>query len=111
MAAMPTHTDPLPDAPSVHAASDGIDHASYFMARNPWKLQTRPLPLLGQRITVANSASLNLDADLALARFTNLQLDKLQWAPCCFHLYSLHPGHELHLGSHRCVGMPRGDLL
>ncbi|SIT46961.1 exported hypothetical protein [Paraburkholderia ribeironis] len=93
MAAVPTHTDPLSDAPALYASPDGIDDAGYFMSRHAWKLQTWPEPLLGHGITVANSARLNLDADLTLVRLRNIQFDEFQWASRCFRLYSFHPGH------------------
>src|SRR5262245_7120412 len=92
---MPADTDALARRPSHHALTDGVNRAGHFMSRHAGVLNTRPLPLLHKRITVANAASRDLDANRSRHRLGNRPLDNFKVPFCAGNLRYTHRIHDL----------------
>jgi len=68
----PTHSYSLPDFPLGDVIAHFVNDAGDLMSRNPWILDIWEYYLLGNRITVANTTGLNLDAHFSVPWFRNL---------------------------------------
>src|ERR1700681_2843129 len=64
VSAVPSHADPLTRFPQSHVRTDGINASGNFMAWYPGILNSRPESFFHQRVTVADTASLDFDAYL-----------------------------------------------
>jgi hypothetical protein len=63
MPAVPAHADTLARLPSRRdARADGIDDSGDLVSGNAWVLNSRKNSFFGDRIAVADSTGLNLDA-------------------------------------------------
>jgi hypothetical protein len=64
MSAMPSNGHPLSWLPFRDILPGLVDDACDFVAWNPWILNAWKQTILGKRITVADTAGLDPDADL-----------------------------------------------
>src|ERR1700682_4003245 len=79
MSAVPADANSLARSPSRDCGTDRIDEPDDFMSGYPRILNSRPRPLLDQRVTVTNATRLHLDAHPSALWFGNSLLDQFQW--------------------------------
>jgi hypothetical protein len=75
MAAMPANANTLAASPFSHPSPERIHYAGHFMTGNPRIGDSWPEAFGDDRITVAHTTCLNLDAHLSGAWIGNLQFD------------------------------------
>src|SRR5262245_30035016 len=78
MSAVPADADALPSLPFDHSLSHIIDHSGYFVARDTRVLQAGPMALFDEHVAVAETASLDFDADLVGTWVWNVPFDRLE---------------------------------
>src|SRR5262245_29396837 len=79
MTPMPADADPVAYFPLRDTRAHRIHNSDDFMAGHARILQARPVPILHERVTVADSAGLHFDSDLIRRRigdgpFNNLKI-------------------------------------
>jgi hypothetical protein len=75
---VPAHSHALARRPTGDFQAHGVDRSYYPMARDARVLETPHGPLFGQRIAVADAASLHFDSYRARSRIGNFPIDDCQ---------------------------------
>ena len=88
---VPADTDPLARLPSRDARAERVDRPCDLVSRDAGIPNARPQSLLREGITVADTASLDLDADESRARVRVFAFDELEAA---IRLSDLHRAHR-----------------
>jgi hypothetical protein len=92
---MPAHSYSLSLLPRGDAGAHFVNHARHLVPRHTRIRYTRPPAFLRQHITVANSASLHLDANLPRSGLRNLSLHHFKFSTRLWHLHRFHLRHRL----------------
>src|SRR5262245_49946320 len=95
MPAVPAHADAVTRFPSRDAGPKFINDASDFMAGNPRVAQAGPMAFLYDAVSHADSAGLDLDANLAGTRRRNFAFDDFKVAPSLRDLSRFHFRHDV----------------
>jgi hypothetical protein len=79
MATIPAYCNSLSWFPVTDIFAYFIYYTCYFMSRNSWILYAWEQPLFSNRITMADAASLDLDAYLFLTGLWNISVHDFKW--------------------------------
>src|SRR5262249_15106120 len=96
IAAVPADADALPRSPFRDSLSDGVDRSGHLVTRHARVGNARKEPFLDDRIAMADSAGLDLDANVARPRIRDRSLDDLERL---FRRRDLCNAHGLHDGT------------
>jgi hypothetical protein len=94
VAAVPAHTDSLPNGPSAYSAAKRVDSAGNLVPGNARILQSGPETILHQHVTVANPASFHFDPNLSFSRLWHVSFNELKIAMGLADLNSFHALHR-----------------
>src|SRR5262245_38002378 len=90
MSAVPPDTGALALLPDGHAWTYGINHAGHFMPCHARVLKSWPVPLFGERIAMAHTTGLDLDANGVRTWLRHRTFDHLEWSSGTFYLHGRH---------------------
>src|SRR6185369_2758707 len=93
IAAEPTDSDTLPGLPARNRGSDGIDESGDLVPGNTRIRDSRPMAFFGERIAVAQAASLNLDPNLPRSRLRNRAVHQFKRPARAGHLHCTRSTH------------------
>src|SRR5262249_20332744 len=103
VAAVPSHADALAQLPRGDSGPNRVDHSGHFVPWNARVLNTGKEPFLGEGITVANAAGLNLYPHGPWSRVGDRALDELEGPAGARDLGDTHRGLEdVHIGLLSC---------
>jgi hypothetical protein len=88
--AVPTNADTPAWFPKRHVWADRVNATSYFVPRDAWIFNSRPMPFFYQYIAVADAAGLDLNTHLPTARLRDRTLNHLKISSRAAYLDSFH---------------------
>ena len=97
--AEPADPDALAGRPALDAVAHHVDHARDLVPGDAGVGDAGPVPLLGQRVAVADAARLHGHADLPAPGLGRLALDELEVCSCAGDLDGADGGHGLRCSS------------
>ena len=78
MASVPAEADALSRLEEWDIGADGIDYAGDFVAGRARKLDAGPLAFFGERVTVADAAGVDANADVSRDRAPGIPLLRVE---------------------------------
>jgi hypothetical protein len=91
--AVPTNADTLAWSPKRHVWADRVNATGYFVPRDAWVLNSRPMPFFYRHIAVANAAGLDLNTHLPAARLRYRALNHFEISSRSVYSDSFHFAH------------------